>query len=66
MKINPQIAQIFIRENPPNPPNPRSIFTAVVMKGYTPNNENQSADYADCADLNPHPSAPIRVIRGLF
>jgi hypothetical protein len=36
MKINPQIAQIFftkwaqsaIRENPPNPPNPRSIFTA--------------------------------------
>jgi hypothetical protein len=25
-KYNPQITQIFIRENPPNPPNPRSIF----------------------------------------
>jgi hypothetical protein len=48
MKINPQIAQIAqifftkwagnppggaIRENPPNPPNPRSIFIAVIMNG---------------------------------
>jgi hypothetical protein len=32
MKISPQIAQIFIRIDPPNP---RSIFSTVNMNGYT-------------------------------
>jgi hypothetical protein len=31
-----QIAQIWIRTDPPNPPNPRSIFTAVIMNGVHP------------------------------
>jgi hypothetical protein len=34
MKINPQITQIapiFIRVDPPNPPHPRSIFPAGIM-----------------------------------
>jgi hypothetical protein len=44
MKMDPQIAQIaqiFIRGHPLNPPNPRSIFRTVTMSTTPIRDENE-------------------------